>query len=50
MITNDQLLYKNYGINETYTGFDNDFVEIRGKIFAYNNYYDNKVSTTFYFR
>ena len=34
--------------NETYTGFENDFFEIRCKIFAYNNYYDNKkVSTTF---
>ena len=31
---------KNYGNNETYTGFENE-------IFAYNNYYDNKVSTTF---
>ena len=38
---------QNYGNNETYTGFENDFFEIRCKIFAYNNYYDNKVSTTF---
>ena len=47
---NFQLLSKNYGNNETYTGLENDFFEIRCKIFAYNNYYDNKVSTTFYFR
>jgi hypothetical protein len=38
---------QNYGNNETYTGFENDFFEIRCKIFSYYNYYDNKVSTTF---
>ncbi len=36
-----------YGNNETYTEFENDFFEIRGKIFAYNNYHDNKVTTAF---
>ena len=35
----------NYGNNETYS--ENDFFEIRCKIFAYNNYYDSKVSTTY---
>ena len=44
-----QMIIPKYKINnETYTGFENDFFEIRCKIFAYNNYYDNKkVSTTF---
>ena len=36
-----------YDDNETYTGYENGFFEIRGKIFAYNNYYDNKVTTSF---
>jgi hypothetical protein len=35
----------NYGNNETYTALENDFFEIRCKIFAYNNYYNNKVTT-----
>ena len=33
--------------NETYTTFENGFFEIRGKIFAYNNYYDSKVAASF---
>ena len=37
----------NYGNNETYTEFENDFFEIRCKIFAYNNYHDNRVTTAF---
>ena len=46
LFTND-FSDNNYDNNETYTEFENDFFEIRCKIFAYNNYYDNKVSTTF---
>ena len=37
----------NYDDNETYNGYENGFFEIRGKIFAYNNYYDNKVTPSF---
>ena len=37
---------KNYGDNDTYERY-NGFFEIRGKIFAYNNYYDNKVTPSF---
>ena len=37
----------NYDDNGTYTGYENGFFEIRGKIFAYNNYYDNKVTASF---
>ena len=33
--------------NETYTRYGNDFFEIRCKIFAYNNYYDNKVAPAY---
>ena len=35
----------NYGDNETY--YEDGFFEIRGKIFAYNNYYDGKVAASF---
>ena len=35
-----------YGDNGTYA-YENGFFEIRGKIFAYNNYYENKVTTSF---
>ena len=38
----------NYGSNDTYTAYENDgFFEIRGKIFAYNNYYSSKVAASF---
>ena len=37
---------KNFGDNDTYERY-NGFFEIRGKIFAYNNYYDNKVTPSF---
>ena len=38
----------NYGSNETYTAYEEDgFFEVRGKIFAYNNYYGSKVATSF---
>ena len=38
----------NYGSNDTYTSYEEDgFFEIRGKIFAYNNYYGSKVATSF---
>ena len=38
----------NYGTNDTYTAYEEDgFFEIRGKIFAYNNYYGSKVTTSF---
>ena len=38
----------NYGSNDTYTTYEEDgFFEIRGKIFAYNNYYASKVATSF---
>ena len=33
--------------NDNYTGYENDFFEIRCKIFAYNNYYDNKVTPAY---
>ena len=36
----------NYGRNNTYERYDG-FFEIRGKIFAYNNYYDSKVTQSF---
>ena len=35
----------NYGDNETY--YQDGFFEIRGKIFAYNNYYNNKMAASF---
>ena len=38
----------NYGNNnDNYTGYENDFFEIRCKIFAYNNYYDSKVTPAY---
>ena len=38
----------NYGSNDTYARYEEDgFFEVRGKIFAYNNYYENKVTTSF---
>ena len=33
--------------NDNYTGYENDFFEIRCKIFAYNNYYDSKVTPAY---
>ena len=36
----------NYGTNDTYARYEDGFFEIRGKIFAYNNYYENKVTSS----
>ncbi len=38
----------NYGNNnDNYTAYENDFFEIRCKIFAYNNYHDSKVTPAY---